>query len=169
MHGVRFVSIVDPQQFCNLAQSQAVASTGGQKKTHKTKLKLFCSLNFVSCFFFFFFFPEVFFADQFENLANFQAHYTTTAPEIWKQTNQRLGAFVCGAGTGGTIAGVSRFLKEKDKGIKVFLADPVGSGLFNRVRKGVMFAVEEKEGTKGRHQVCSSVQNLVLGLRLMCE
>lgn len=52
-----------------------------------------------------------FFADQFENLANFRAHYEGTGPEIWEQTGGKLDAFVAAAGTGGTVAGVSRFLK----------------------------------------------------------
>lgn len=52
-----------------------------------------------------------FFADQFENLANFRAHYEGTGPEIWEQTNGHLDAFVAAAGTGGTIAGISRYLK----------------------------------------------------------
>ena len=73
-----------------------------------------------------------FFADQFENLANFEAHLQTGA-EIWQQAGHALTAFVCGAGTGGTIAGVSHYLKSKDKRIKVFLADPPGSSLYNKV------------------------------------
>lgn len=52
-----------------------------------------------------------FFADQFENLANFRAHYESTGPEIWEQTGGNLHAFVAAAGTGGTVAGISRFLK----------------------------------------------------------
>lgn len=52
-----------------------------------------------------------YFADQFENLANFRAHYQGTGPEIWEQTNGKLDAFVAGAGTGGTVAGVSKFLQ----------------------------------------------------------
>lgn len=54
-----------------------------------------------------------FFADQFENLANFRAHYEGTGPEIWEQTGGALDAFVAAAGTGGTVAGVSRFLQVK--------------------------------------------------------
>ena len=61
-----------------------------------------------------------FFADQFENLANFRAHYYGTGPEIWAQTGGKLDAFVAAAGTGGTIAGVSRFLKVKF--VDVFLS-----------------------------------------------
>lgn len=52
-----------------------------------------------------------FFADQFENLANFRAHYEGTGPEIWEQTGGKLDAFIAAAGTGGTVAGVSQFLK----------------------------------------------------------
>ncbi|KAG0488921.1 hypothetical protein HPP92_007732 [Vanilla planifolia] len=89
-----------------------------------------------------------FFADQFENLANFRAHYEGTGPEIWEQTEGKLDAFVAAAGTGGTIAGVSRYLKEKNPNIKCFLIDPPGSGLFNRVTRGVMYTKQEAEGRR---------------------
>ncbi|PWA71496.1 pyridoxal-5'-phosphate-dependent enzyme family protein [Artemisia annua] len=89
-----------------------------------------------------------FFADQFENLANYRAHYEGTGPEIWEQTGGRLHAFVAAAGTGGTVAGVSRFLKEKDPEIKCFLVDPPGSGLYNKVKRGVMYTREEAEGKR---------------------
>ncbi|MFS7940825.1 putative cystathionine beta-synthase [Helianthus anomalus] len=89
-----------------------------------------------------------FFADQFENLANYRAHYEGTGPEIWEQTGGKLHAFIAAAGTGGTVAGVSRFLKEKDPGIKCFLVDPPGSGLFNKVTRGVMYTKEEAEGKR---------------------
>ncbi|KAF9610886.1 hypothetical protein IFM89_025420 [Coptis chinensis] len=89
-----------------------------------------------------------FFADQFENLANFRAHYEGTGPEIWEQTNEHLDAFVAAAGTGGTIAGISRYLKEKDPDTKCFLIDPPGSGLFNKVTRGVMYTREEAEGRR---------------------
>ncbi|KAL8215698.1 hypothetical protein R6Q57_022535 [Mikania cordata] len=89
-----------------------------------------------------------FFADQFENLANYRAHYEGTGPEIWEQTGSKLHAFIAAAGTGGTVAGVSRFLKEKDPGIKCFLVDPPGSGLFNKVTRGVMYTKEEAEGKR---------------------
>lgn len=89
-----------------------------------------------------------FFADQFENLANFRAHYEGTGPEIWEQSGGKLDAFVAAAGTGGTVAGVSRYLKEKDSNIKCFLIDPPGSGLFNKVTRGVMYTKEEAEGRR---------------------
>ncbi|KAL8502740.1 hypothetical protein ACS0TY_021742 [Phlomoides rotata] len=73
-----------------------------------------------------------FIADQFENLANFRAHYEGTGPEIWEQVGGKLDAFVAAAGTGGTVARVSRFLKEKNSAIKCFLIDPPGSCLFNK-------------------------------------
>ncbi|KAL6645541.1 hypothetical protein ACP70R_017149 [Stipagrostis hirtigluma subsp. patula] len=89
-----------------------------------------------------------FFADQFENMANYRAHYEWTGPEIWEQTKGTLHAFVAAAGTGGTIAGVSRYLKEKNRNIKCFLMDPPGSGLFNKVTRGVMYTKEEAEGKR---------------------
>ncbi|XP_052178544.1 cysteine synthase 2 isoform X1 [Diospyros lotus] len=89
-----------------------------------------------------------FFADQFENLANYRAHYEGTGPEIWQQTGGNLHAFIAAAGTGGTVAGISRFLKEKNPYIKCFLIDPPGSGLFNKVTRGVMYTKEEAEGRR---------------------
>ncbi|KAG4203793.1 hypothetical protein ERO13_A04G006300v2 [Gossypium hirsutum] len=89
-----------------------------------------------------------FFADQFENLANFRAHYEGTGPEIWEQTDGNVDAFVAAAGTGGTVAGVSTFLQEKSPKIKCFLIDPPGSGLFNKVTRGVMYTKEEAEGRR---------------------
>ena len=87
------------------------------------------------------------FADQFENLANFKAHLKT-GNEIWWQTRGQVDAFVSGAGTGGTIAGVSSVLKEKNPSVRVFLADPPGSGLYNKVKRGVMYTREEAEGKR---------------------
>ncbi|KAL0560667.1 hypothetical protein IC582_001077 [Cucumis melo] len=89
-----------------------------------------------------------FFADQFENLANYRAHYEGTGPEIWEQTGGCIDAFIAAAGTGGTVAGVSRFLKEKNPNVKCFLIDPPGSGLFNKVTRGVMYTKEEAEGRR---------------------
>ncbi|KAK4699599.1 hypothetical protein P7C70_g6663, partial [Phenoliferia sp. Uapishka_3] len=76
--------------------------------------------------------PRGLFADQFENLSNLAAHEDGTAQEIWKQTSGVLDAFVSGAGTGGTIAGLGRYLKDVKPDVKIVLADPQGSGLFHK-------------------------------------
>jgi cysteine synthase A len=75
-------------------------------------------------------------ANQFDNLANRQSHYETTGPEIWEQTNGKVDAWVSATGTGGTFAGVSLYLKEKNPNIKAILADPMGSGLYSYVKTG---------------------------------
>lgn len=79
---------------------------------------------------------NVVFTNQFENMANFQAHYDNTGPEIWIQTKGKVDAFVCSAGTGGTIAGVSASLKDLNSNIKTYLIDPSGSVLFSFVKEG---------------------------------
>ena len=79
-------------------------------------------------------------ANQFDNKANRKAHYETTGPEIWKQTEGSIDAFVSAVGTGGTIAGVSRFLKEKNPKIKICLADPPGAALYNYYVNGELKA-----------------------------
>lgn len=81
--------------------------------------------------------PRGLFADQFENLSNLSAHEDGTALEIWKQTSGVLDAFVSGAGTGGTIAGVGRYLKSMKADVKIVLADPQGSGLFHKASLSV--------------------------------
>lgn len=77
-----------------------------------------------------------FLADQFCNQANVEAHYEFTGPEIYQALNGNIGAFVAGVGTGGTITGCGKFLKQKDKGVQVVLADPVGSSLTDWVNNG---------------------------------
>ncbi|KAI0160806.1 PALP-domain-containing protein [Xylariaceae sp. FL1272] len=102
-----------------------------------------------------------FFADQFENPANYTAHETTTGPEILTQCGGKVDAFVAGAGTGGTITGVARYLKLSAKlPVKIILADPQGSGLYNKVRHGVMYAPTEREGSRRRSQVDSVVEGV---------
>ncbi len=71
--------------------------------------------------------PNALYIGQFENPANAQAHYEFTGPEIWEQTNGELNVFIASAGTGGTMTGVSRYLKERNPKIKTVLADPEGS------------------------------------------
>ena len=79
-------------------------------------------------------------ANQFDNTANAKGHYETTGPEIWEQTDGKVDGFVCASGTGGPIGGVSRFLKEKNKDIKIYLSDPTGSALYNHVMNGELKA-----------------------------
>ena len=74
--------------------------------------------------------PNSFWVNQFENTANFDIHFSTTGPEIWRQTGGQIDAFISAVGTGGTIAGVSQYLKLQNPAIHVRLADPMGSGLY---------------------------------------
>lgn len=129
--------IVDPMHFVNRARSLAAEHTADPNRHGRG-----------------------FFADQFENEANWKAHYERTGPEIFQQRGGKIDAFVAGAGTGGTIAGVARFLKPRIPDIKVVLADPQGSGLFNRIKYGVMFDPKEKEGTRRRQQVDTIVEGI---------
>jgi Cysteine synthase len=79
-------------------------------------------------------------ANQFDNTANSKGHYDTTGPEIWEQTEGKVDGFVCSSGTGGTIGGVSSFLKEKNKDIQIYLSDPKGSSLYNHIENGELKA-----------------------------
>jgi cystathionine beta-synthase len=85
-------------------------------------------------------------ANQFYNEANAEAHYQTTGPELWKQTGGAIDALVAGVGTGGTLSGTGRFLKEHKADVKVVLADPIGSSLADLVQgnesKGSSYLVE---------------------------
>ena len=85
-------------------------------------------------------------ANQFDNVANRQAHVETTGPEIWKQTDQKVDGFTCAVGSGGTLAGVAEFLQPK--GVKIALTDPMGSGLFSLYRDGAA-AAEGNSITEG--------------------
>ena len=71
--------------------------------------------------------PGAYRPDQYSNQENVEAHYDTTGPEIWRQTDGKITHFVAGAGTGGTISGVARYLKEQNPDIKIIAADPEGS------------------------------------------
>ena len=76
----------------------------------------------------------VFWANQFDNIINTESHIKTTAREIWTQTAGQIHGFVCAVGTGGTLAGVSIGLKEKNKNVKIALSDPMGSSLFSHIK-----------------------------------
>ena len=77
-------------------------------------------------------------ANQFDNTANRDAHYFNTGPEIWRQTEGRVDAFVSAVGSGGTIAGVSAYLREQKPDVTIALADPAGAAMFNWFNKGEM-------------------------------
>jgi cysteine synthase len=88
--------------------------------------------------------------NQFDNTANRDAHYATTGPEIWRDTAGALDAFVCATGTGGTLGGVARFLKEQaTKNVRCVLADPLGSALHHWVKHGELKAVGSSAVTEG--------------------
>lgn len=81
--------------------------------------------------------PNAIWTDQFDNTANAEAHYRTTGPEIWEQTGGKVDAFICATGTGGTLAGIGRALKEKSDGkTQIWLADPPGSVLQSYISSG---------------------------------
>jgi cysteine synthase A len=91
----------------------------------------------------------VLFADQWNNLDNRKAHYTSTGPEIWEQTGGRIDGFICAIGTGGTIAGTSLFLREKNPGIAIGVADPKGAAMYNLFAHGQAKASEGGSITEG--------------------
>ena len=75
-------------------------------------------------------------ANQFDNIANRQAHIETTGPEIWTQTNGAIDGFICAIGTGGTLSGVGAYLKSKNKDIAIGLADPMGANMYSYFKTG---------------------------------
>jgi cysteine synthase len=131
--------IVDQNHFVNLARRRAADHTAmGEKK------------------------GRGFFANQFETEANWRAHFEGTGPEIYEQSNGQIDAFVAGAGTGGTISGVAKYLKSRLSNVKIILADPPGSGLYHKIKHGVMFHGQEREGTRRRDQVDTMVEGIGL-------
>ncbi len=84
-----------------------------------------------------------FWANQWDNTANRDGHYRSTGPEIWEQTEGRVDGFTCAIGTGGTLAGVSQFLKEKNKKIRTAAADPMGAAMYHWFKHGEL----KSEGT----------------------
>lgn len=130
-------SIIDPNQFVNTARRRAQEHSSSSSRP-----------------------GNGFFADQFENPANYLAHQLTTGPEIFTQCNGNLDIFVAGAGTGGTLSGVALALKPLLPNLQIVLADPQGSSLYNKIKYGVMFSPTEAEGTRRRHQVDSVVEGV---------
>lgn len=127
------VSIVNPKHYVNLARSSAEEDCGA------------------------------IFADQFETPSNVAVHYDTTGPEIWEQTSGTLDAFIAGAGTGGTLAGVSQCLKEKSSGnVRIALADPPGSSLFHWAKNGVAYTPQQAERSIRRHRYDTIIEGVGL-------
>src|SRR6516225_6805739 len=81
-----------------------------------------------------------FWANQFDNVANRDGHYRTTGPEIWEQTEGKVDGFTCSVGTGGTLGGVARALKERNPKVRIALSDPMGSAFYNWHTKGELKA-----------------------------
>ena len=91
----------------------------------------------------------VIFADQWNNLDNSKAHYTSTAPEIWNDTGGKVDGFICSVGSGGTLAGVSRYLKEKKKDVVIGVADPRGAAMYHLFKDGEAKLTEGGSITEG--------------------
>ncbi|MBI1201150.1 MAG: cysteine synthase A [Rhodopseudomonas sp.] len=91
----------------------------------------------------------VIFADQWNNLDNSKAHYVSTGPEIWDDTEGKVDGFICSVGSGGTLAGVSRYLKDQNKAITIGVADPRGAAMYNLFAHGEAKATEGGSITEG--------------------
>lgn len=118
------------------------------------------------------------FVDQFENPSNCQTHYDTTGPELWDSCPSPIDAFCMSSGTGGTISGVGRYVKEKNPNAKIVLVDPPGSSLYNKITYGVAFAAQQSERSLKRHRYDTIAEgigldrithNLHEGLRVIDE
>ena len=102
-------------------------------------------------------------ANQFDNIANRRGHYETTGPEIWRDTDGAIDAFVCAIGTGGTLAGVSAYLREQKPDIVVGLADPMGAALYNYYKHGELKATGSSitEGI-GQGRITANIEGLAI-------
>jgi cystathionine beta-synthase len=80
--------------------------------------------------------PNSYYPNQYDNPMNPEAHYLTTGPEIWEDSEGKVTHFVCGIGTGGTVSGVGRYLKEKNPDVKIIGVDPIGSLYYDFVKRG---------------------------------
>jgi cysteine synthase A len=102
-------------------------------------------------------------ANQFDNVANREAHYQTTGPEIFKQTGGKVDGFICAVGSGGTLAGVAQALRERKPGVKIGLADPYGASLYSWYKDGELKAEGNSisEGI-GQGRVTANLEDLVI-------
>ncbi|MCA3720300.1 cysteine synthase A [Phenylobacterium sp.] len=104
-------------------------------------------------------------ANQFDNVANRQAHVETTGPEIWEQTGGRVDGFICAVGSGGTLAGVAEALKARSPSVRIGLADPMGAALYNWYAHGEL----KSEGTSisegiGQGRITANLEGLVVDM-----
>lgn len=102
-------------------------------------------------------------ANQFDNVANREAHYRTTGPEIFEQTGGEVDGFICAVGSGGTLAGVAKALRERKPGVKIGLADPYGAALYAWYKDGEL----KSEGTSisegiGQGRITANLEGLVV-------
>jgi cysteine synthase A len=104
-------------------------------------------------------------AQQFDNIANRQAHIDSTAPEIWEQTGGKVDGFVCAVGSGGTLAGVAAGLRERNPDVKIGLADPLGAALYNHYAHGELKAEGSSisEGI-GQGRITANLEGLVVDM-----
>lgn len=102
-------------------------------------------------------------ANQFDNIANRLAHYETTGPEIWRQTSGTVDGFICSVGSGGTLGGVSDYLKEQKKDLAIGIADPGGAALYEYYKNGELKA-EGSSVTEGIGQgrVTANLENVIV-------
>lgn len=109
-------------------------------------------------------------ANQFDNVANRDAHYETTGQEIWTQTDGKVDGFICAVGSGGTLAGVAKALKEKNGKVKIGIADPGGAALYSYFKTGELKA----EGTSitegiGQGRITKNIEELEVDHAYRCE
>ncbi|MAO03018.1 MAG: cysteine synthase A [Henriciella sp.] len=109
-------------------------------------------------------------ANQFDNIANMEAHYDTTGPEIWEQTDGKVDGFICAVGSGGTLAGVAKYLQEQSKDVKVGIADPGGAALYEYFKNGEL----KSEGTSitegiGQGRITKNIEDLKVDYAYRCQ
>jgi cysteine synthase len=105
--------------------------------------------------------PNAVWANQFDNLANRDAHYRSTGPEIWTQTAGTVDGWVAATGTGGTYAGVALYLKEQNPAVRCVVADPMGSGLYSYIKTGAI-SIEGSSITEGigNSRITANMENV---------
>jgi cysteine synthase len=109
-------------------------------------------------------------ANQFDNTANLEAHYATTGPEIWEQTDGKVDGFICAVGSGGTLAGVAKYLQEQSKDVKIGIADPGGAALYEYFKNGEL----KSEGTSitegiGQGRITKNIEDLKVDYAYRCQ